>query len=157
MESIRDYLALQRTPLVQKLTGWIRLRSVAGLPEHEIDLTRSANWLAAVLRGIGFPTHDTIGHPPAVALPEPRALELETVMLPRDAFFARTEQIPAEQAIGRIAAEMASPYPPGVPVYAPGEVITAEAIEYLSTGVQAGMLVPDVADSSLKTVRVVAG
>jgi arginine/lysine/ornithine decarboxylase len=101
--------------------------------------------------------HDTIEHPPAVALPEPRALELETVMLPRDAFFARTEQIPAEQAIGRIAAEMASPYPPGVPVYAPGEVITAEAIEYLSTGVQAGMIVPDVADSSLKTVRVVAG
>jgi arginine/lysine/ornithine decarboxylase len=77
-------------------------------------------------------------------------------MPPRDAFFARTEQVPADQAVGRVAAEMASPYPPGVPVYAPGEVITAEAIDYLSTGVQAGMLIPDVADPSLKTVRVVA-
>ncbi len=100
--------------------------------------------------------HDEIERPPPVALPEPRALELESVMLPRDAFFARTEQVPVDQAAGRIAAELASPYPPGVPAYAPGEVISRGALDYLTTGVQAGMLVPDVADPSLKTVRVVA-
>jgi len=99
---------------------------------------------------------DTIEDEPMVTLPAPRALELETAMLPRDAFFAPVEQVPAEHAAGRIAAEMASPYPPGVPVYAPGEVITREALDYLTSGVQAGMLVPDVADPSLKTVRVVA-
>ncbi|WP_249998616.1 aminotransferase class I/II-fold pyridoxal phosphate-dependent enzyme [Actinoplanes sp. M2I2] len=100
--------------------------------------------------------HDSIERPPPVELPEPRALELETAMLPRDAFFGRTEQVPAEQAAGRIAAEMASPYPPGVPVFTPGEVITADTIDYLTSGVRAGMLVPDVADPSLKTIRVVA-
>lgn len=55
MESIAGYLATQRTALVQELMGWIRLRSVAGVPEHAIDLIRSANWLAAALREIGFP------------------------------------------------------------------------------------------------------
>ncbi|WP_425586780.1 hypothetical protein [Streptomyces rameus] len=34
--------------------------------------------------------------------------------------------MPAERAVGREAAETLSPYPPGVPVVAPGEVITEE-------------------------------
>src|ERR1700710_2815953 len=51
-----------------------------------------------------------------VDLPAPRSLELENVLRPRDAFFARVEQVPVAEAIGRIAAEMVSPYPPGVPV-----------------------------------------
>jgi arginine decarboxylase len=92
-----------------------------------------------------------------VDLPAPRSLELESVMRPRDAFFARVEQVPVADAAGRVAAEMISPYPPGVPVLAPGERITQEVLEYLTTGVEAGMLVPDAADPSLKTVRVVAG
>ena len=92
---------------------------------------------------------------PRVALPSPGGLELEAVMSPRDAFFGPAEQVPVAEAVGRIAAEMASPYPPGVPVLAPGERITQEAIDYLTTGVQAGMLVPDVADPELTSIRVV--
>jgi arginine/lysine/ornithine decarboxylase len=77
-------------------------------------------------------------------------------MLPRDAFFGRVEQVPVDKAVGRVAAEMASPYPPGVPVLAPGELITAEAVEYLTSGLRAGMLIPDTADPELKSLRVVA-
>ena len=77
-------------------------------------------------------------------------------MLPRDAFFGRVEQVPVEEAAGRVAAEMVSPYPPGVPVLAPGEILDADVLDYLVTGVQAGMLVPDAADPTLQTVRVVA-
>jgi acetylornithine deacetylase/succinyl-diaminopimelate desuccinylase-like protein len=61
MESTRDYLAAQRASLVRELTGWVRLRSVAGVAEHEIDLVRSANWLGAALREIGFPTVEVWG------------------------------------------------------------------------------------------------
>jgi arginine/lysine/ornithine decarboxylase len=99
---------------------------------------------------------DSIERPPAVRLPPASGLELESVMLPRDAFFGRVEQVPVEKAAGRIAAEMVSPYPPGVPVLAPGERISQEALDYLTTGVAAGMLIPDAADSEMKTVRVVA-
>ncbi|WP_405453316.1 ornithine decarboxylase [Streptomyces achromogenes] len=99
---------------------------------------------------------DTIERQPAVHLPEPHALELEQAMLPRDAFFGAAEQVPAERAVGRIAAETISPYPPGVPVVAPGEVITAEIVDYLRSGIAHGFLVSDAADSSLDTFRVVA-
>ncbi|MEV5174444.1 aminotransferase class I/II-fold pyridoxal phosphate-dependent enzyme [Streptomyces flaveolus] len=99
---------------------------------------------------------DTIERQPAVHLPAPHALELEQAVLPRDAFFGPAEQVPAERAVGRVAAETISPYPPGVPVVAPGEVITAEVVDYLRSGVAHGFLVPDAADSSLETFRVVA-
>ena len=94
---------------------------------------------------------------PQADLPELRSLELESVMLPRDAFFGRVEQVPVGQAAGRIAAEMVSPYPPGVPVLVPGERITDAALDYLVSGVRAGMLIPDAADPAMKSVRVVAG
>ncbi|MEU0742628.1 ornithine decarboxylase [Streptomyces sp. NPDC006134] len=93
---------------------------------------------------------------PPVRLPQPSALELEQAMLPREAFFAPAEHVPAERAAGRIAAEMISPYPPGVPVVAPGEVITDEVLDYLRSGVEHGVLIPDAADPSVRTLRVVA-
>lgn len=92
---------------------------------------------------------------PQVELPDAGALELESVMRPRDAFFAAVEQVPATEAVGRIAAEMVTPYPPGVPAIAPGERITAEVVEYLRTGVAAGMLIPEAADPEVGTLRVV--
>jgi arginine/lysine/ornithine decarboxylase len=97
---------------------------------------------------------DTIEKQPPVRLPEPSALQLEQAMLPRDAFFAAAEHVPALEAVGRVAAETISPYPPGVPVVAPGEVITREVVDYLTSGVAAGMLIPDAADPSGQTLRV---
>nr|WP_205708687.1 ornithine decarboxylase [Kineococcus siccus] len=94
---------------------------------------------------------------PPTQLPPPGSLELETALLPRDAFFGPVEQVPAQEAVGRVAAEVVSPYPPGVPVLTPGEVISAEAVAYLTSGTQAGMLVPDAADATAGTLRVVAG
>ena len=66
------------------------------------------------------------------------------------------DAVDADSAFGRIAAEPVSPYPPGVPVLAPGERISREAVDYLTTGVGAGMLIPDAADPSMETLRVVA-
>ncbi|MFI0084949.1 aminotransferase class I/II-fold pyridoxal phosphate-dependent enzyme [Streptomyces bobili] len=98
---------------------------------------------------------DSIERQPPVRLPEPSALELEQAMLPREAFFAEADHVPAERAAGRIAAETISPYPPGVPAVAPGEVITDEIVDYLRSGVDHGVLLPDAADPSLGTLRVV--
>ncbi|GLX52731.1 ornithine decarboxylase [Streptomyces hygroscopicus subsp. hygroscopicus] len=99
---------------------------------------------------------DSIERRPRVHLPEPAVLEPEQAMLPRTAFFGPAEQVPAERAAGRVAAEMVSPYPPGVPVVAPGEVITEEMVDFLRSGVAHGFLIADAADPTLKTLRVVA-
>ncbi|MGW4440980.1 Orn/Lys/Arg family decarboxylase [Streptomyces sp. NPDC004596] len=99
---------------------------------------------------------DSIERQPPVHLPDPRALELEQALLPREAFFGPTEQVPAERAVGRISAETISPYPPGVPVVAPGEVITEPVVDYLRSGIEHGFLISDAADPSVRSFRVVA-
>src|SRR3954454_2707692 len=99
---------------------------------------------------------ETAEKPHPVDLPSAHGLELETVMRPRDAFFARVEQVPMDKAEGRVAAEMVSPYPPGVPVIAPGERITRDVLDYLASAVEAGALIPDAADQQLASLRVVA-
>lgn len=93
---------------------------------------------------------------PPIRLPSPSEIQLETVMLPRDAFFGPLESVPAAEASGRIAAEQLTPYPPGIPVVVPGELIDDAVVDYLRSGVAAGMNVPDAADQSLRTIRVVA-
>jgi len=110
--------------------------------------------LLTALRGLAE-VAETTPSSGAVLLPEPGELELETAMRPRDAFFAEVEQVPVSEAVGRIAAEMVTPYPPGVPVLAPGERITQPALDYLRSGIDAGMLIPEAADPKVETLRVV--
>jgi len=79
----------------------------------------------------------------------------ETRMSPRDAFFSNHERVPASQAVGRIAAETAVPYPPGIPALAPGEQIQAEVLSALQAEVATGTRVAYCGDPTLETVLVV--
>ncbi|ORT55952.1 ornithine decarboxylase [Streptomyces sp. CB03238] len=117
------------------------------------DDERSAHALLTALRDVAGHA-DELRPAPRVEVPDPADLRLEQVMLPRDAFFGRVEQVPWEKAVGRISAEMLTPYPPGIPAALPGEKLNAEVLHYLRSGVDAGMVVPDAADTEVKTVRV---
>ena len=77
-------------------------------------------------------------------------------MSPREAFFSPSRAVPLDQASGEISTELVIPYPPGIPVLAPGEVITREKVAYLGEGVVHGMYVSGPADPKLRTIRVVA-
>ncbi|MGH3410711.1 MAG: hypothetical protein ACRDRJ_50685, partial [Streptosporangiaceae bacterium] len=79
----------------------------------------------------------------------------QTVMAPREAFFAANETVSADAAIGRISAELIAPYPPGVPVLAPGELITTEAVTALREIKADGGRIAYAADPSLATFQVV--
>ncbi|GBF79099.1 aminotransferase class I/II-fold pyridoxal phosphate-dependent enzyme [Aphanothece sacrum] len=74
---------------------------------------------------------------------------------PRDAFFALTEMISIEDSIGRISGELICPYPPGIPVLMPGEIITQEAINYLVYIQQLGANITGCSDETLNTLKVI--
>lgn len=76
-------------------------------------------------------------------------------MSPRDAFFAPSRAVAPADAVGAVSAELVIPYPPGIPVLAPGDVISAEKIAYLREGAAQGMYISGPADPSLTTIRVV--
>jgi arginine/lysine/ornithine decarboxylase/amino acid transporter len=79
----------------------------------------------------------------------------QPVLSPRDAFFAPHERVPATAAAGRVAAEIISPYPPGIPAIAPGELITTDLLEALRDEARAGSRMAGASDPTLETVLVV--
>lgn len=74
---------------------------------------------------------------------------------PREAFFAATEAVSLAKASNYISAELVCPYPPGIPILMPGEIITPDALEYLMQIQKIGGFITGCADSSLKTLKIV--
>jgi arginine decarboxylase len=89
-------------------------------------------------------------------LPGSREIRMDTVLSPRQAFLGRTEMVPWRKASGRISAEMVCPYPPGIPIVAPGELLTDAAVDYLEELAAQGVMVEGATDESLAEFRVVA-
>jgi len=127
-----------------------RIMATLSMADDDASAQRLLDALQALIEAA-----PTLPAPARVDLPSPSGLELETVMLPRDAFFGPREDVPAREAVGRVAAEQITPYPPGIPVIVPGERINEAVVEYLESGLKAGMVLPDPADQSLGTIRVV--
>jgi lysine decarboxylase len=80
----------------------------------------------------------------------------EVAISPREAFFAGHERVPWERASGRVSAELVAPYPPGIPVLAPGEVITARHLRALRTAALEGARIAYAADPTLSSLEVVS-
>ncbi|HEY9482236.1 MAG TPA: hypothetical protein VIR00_04690, partial [Micromonosporaceae bacterium] len=82
-------------------------------------------------------------------------LDPDTVMSPREAYFAPHHRRPAQSAVGRVSAELVAPYPPGIPILAPGERITADALASLLDARAAGVRIAYASDPSLTTLLVI--
>lgn len=54
-------------------------------------------------------------------------------LTPQEAYFAPCKSAPFKDAAGKISKNAIFRYPPGVPVVAPGEIITKEALSYIET------------------------
>jgi len=76
---------------------------------------------------------------------------------PRQAFFAAAETVAFADAPGRVSAELVALYPPGVPVLAPGELVTLEALAALAAARADGVRIAYAADPTLATLEVLAG
>ncbi|MGD6775536.1 aminotransferase class I/II-fold pyridoxal phosphate-dependent enzyme [Sutcliffiella horikoshii] len=74
---------------------------------------------------------------------------------PRDAFYSETEVVPFEKSAGRIIAEFIMVYPPGIPIFTPGEIITEENLSYITRTLEVGLPVQGPEDHELKTLRVI--
>lgn len=78
----------------------------------------------------------------------------EVVVTPRQAFFSERRRIPLRDAVGEVSAEQFCPYPPGVPLLAPGERVTAETVEAIAAAAKVGR-VAYCSDPTLQTIEVI--
>jgi arginine/lysine/ornithine decarboxylase len=76
-------------------------------------------------------------------------------MTPREAWFAEKEAVPFEDARGRTSAEMVVPYPPGIPILCPGEIVTDAVHDFLAEQRAKGRHLHCAAGDGLETLSVV--
>ena len=116
------------------------------------DTRADFDYLADVLIGIARTQQST---------PRPSATALSWSVVPtvgismRDAYFASTEMVSAREAVGRVSADLIAPYPPGVAVIAPGEILTEQIVQGLSASQKAGVRIAYATDPTLAKYRVV--
>ncbi len=83
------------------------------------------------------------------------SLATEMVMMPRDVFLSNsTTRVALDKAVGHVAAQTLTPYPPGIPVLIPGERITKEIVDYLKDMSSKDIRVSGQETEMLKTVKV---
>lgn len=74
---------------------------------------------------------------------------------PRNAFYSTTELVPFDDSEGRVIAEFIMVYPPGIPIFIPGEIITEDNLRYIKKNMEAGLPVQGPEDYDFKMLRVI--
>ena len=74
---------------------------------------------------------------------------------PRQATFGAVRRMPLIDARGEVCAEQVIPYPPGIPLLMPGEVISAEMIDYVQYLLQQQIKIVGPEDLLMNMVRVI--
>jgi len=83
------------------------------------------------------------------------SLATEMVIRPREVFLSNnTKKIGLKKAVGHIAAQTLTPYPPGIPVVIPGERITKEICDYLIDMSSKDIRISGQETEMLRTVKV---
>lgn len=122
---------------------------LATLADTKDDFEKLAQTLIAILKSV-----TGAARPSATALSWSVIPQVAISM--REAYFADTELVSAKDAIGRVSADLIAPYPPGVAVVAPGEILTEQIVNGLITSQRAGVRIAYATDPTLSNFRVVS-
>ena len=76
-------------------------------------------------------------------------------MSPQKAFYAPKKLLPLKDSAGLISAELVMAYPPGIPILAPGEKITADIVDYIFYAKAKGCMMMGTKDVNVENIEVV--
>ncbi|EGT4581214.1 arginine decarboxylase, partial [Clostridioides difficile] len=77
------------------------------------------------------------------------------ILTPREAFYKTKKSVKIYDSIGKVCGECIVPYPPGISVISPGEVISKEIIDYLMFCHSKGMIVSGLKDVDLNFIQII--
>lgn len=120
---------------------------IVSIGDHRGDLER----LVGALNTLSLENHRET---PRIPIPSMVFFDNLLRMNPREAFFSEHEPVPLTKSVGRIAADIVTVYPPGVPLLVPGEEITASVIETLTRFRESGATL-DGLDNSNEFIQVI--
>ena len=80
--------------------------------------------------------------------------DIKTSLIPRDACFSGKRKVSTENSLGEVCGEFICPYPAGIPVLIPGEMMTKKALDYLLHVKSKGTVISGAFDSQLSSIVV---
>jgi arginine decarboxylase len=147
-----------------EVEGWLRERY-----NIEVEMSDLYNVLCIITPGDSIETTSILVHAlkelaeeqkdSSITNSELKKIDVPNIpalaLSPRDAFYSETEVVPFEESEGRIIAEFVMVYPPGIPIFIPGEIITKENLDYIQMNIEAGLPVQGPEDEDLKHLLVI--
>ena len=76
---------------------------------------------------------------------------------PQDAFYADKCSLPLLETEGKVCSDFVMCYPPGIPILAPGERITAEILDYIEYAKAKGCNMTGPEDPDILRLNVLTG
>lgn len=76
-------------------------------------------------------------------------------LTPREAFYKPKKSVKIYESVGKISGEYIIPYPPGISLLSPGEIISKDIIDYILYCSKKGMSVNGIKDSSLEFIQII--
>ncbi|KAL2503291.1 Arginine decarboxylase [Forsythia ovata] len=117
--------------------------------EHVLRLVSGLKYLSATFSA----TDDTENRAVDVLCLTPFN-DISMSLSPREAFFSKKRKISIKDSLGKICGELICPYPPGIPVLIPGEIITERALNYLLHVKSKGAIISGAADHLLSSLLI---
>ncbi len=120
--------------------------AIVSAGDRELEIERLISALSEIKRlhgkdPTGMFDHEYIA--PVVKLP------------PQQAFYSPKESVPIEESLGRVCTEFVMCYPPGIPILAPGELVTGEILQYIRYAREKGCFLTGTEDLSIQRLNVV--
>ena len=78
----------------------------------------------------------------------------EVVTSPQEAFYADKRSVRLEDSVGQVCSEFVMCYPPGIPILAPGERITAEILDYIRYAKEKGCSMTGPEDPEIEEINI---
>ncbi len=77
------------------------------------------------------------------------------VMAPQKAFYGQKKSVRIEESSGMICGEFVMSYPPGIPILAPGEMITDDILKHIAYAKEKGCFMTGTEDMTIEHINVV--
>ncbi len=79
----------------------------------------------------------------------------QIVMGPQEAFYGKKRQVPIRESKGSVCGEFVMCYPPGIPILAPGEMITQDILNHIAYAKEKGCFMTGTQDMTIETINIV--
>lgn len=110
------------------------------------DIERLVSALSEIKRRFGKEGAGSVAH---------EYINPQIIISPKEAFYGEKETLPLMESAGRISCEFVMCYPPGIPIIAPGELLTREILENIDYSKKRGCFMTGTEDMNIEKIKVI--